>query len=789
MDNLIFINDVAVSPTLKNRFPANSRGGQVSFSVLHHQFLPLKEYLSCLVWVAIAKEENMRIATERAIRLLLLFCTIAAAAAWAAAASVNTTLPGPGCSQSCGQLALSFPFGIEPGCYRNGFAISCDRSDPSSPKAFLGSADSTIQVTHISAEQSQARVLVPITWECYNRSDYVVGSQYPYIDFNIDGAGVFRMATGRNKLTVIGCNSEGHIQSQADVNGSYSYRYYTGCVTYCRDAGSVVDGVCAGIGCCQISFPSNLSDSSFRFSGYSHSGDMADFSPCSYVFIVDKDYFNFTSADLKMNTTNASMPMWLDWAFRDAATCEEAKNSSSNYANNTCRSQNSMCVDSDNGAGYLCNCSRGYQGNPYLDDGCLDIDECLSPENYPCHGVCTNLEGSYRCECPSGKHGDPFIAPCTSRIPMIGWLFLGIASCLFIAICFILICLFGQKRRYESMISKENQRLREEKRKLICYKDIVSKYVSTMILFSLQDLQKATNYFNGPILGEGAYGVVFKGRLEEGPRDVAIKKTRIATERQSDKDKKGFWNEINLLSHIKHKNVVVLYGCCFETPTPLLVYEFVPNGSLFDLLHKKKGIISLKRRLKIAEESAEALAYLHSFKPHPIVHGDVKPHNILLDHDWAAKVADFGISKLLSENQTEALTHAEGTPGYADPVLVKEGLLSTKNDVYSFGIVLLELVTRKQPADGLASMGKEEAAAALDKQILNEENIGLLQAVVDLAARCLSPEKEDRPTMEQVAIELKGYKETLSYPKEQREQDEFVDQSSSLLNGRRTFRQ
>ncbi|KAG6509841.1 hypothetical protein ZIOFF_027848 [Zingiber officinale] len=746
----------------------------------------------------------MGISTQRAIHLLLLFCTIARAeaAAAAAAAGINTTLPGPGCSQSCGQLALSFPFGIEPGCYRNGFAISCDRSDPSSPKAFLGSADSMIQVTHISAEQSQARVLVvPITWECYNRSDYVVGSQYPYIDFNIDGAGVFRMATSRNKLTVIGCNSAGHIQSQADVNGSYSYRYYTGCVTYCRDAGSVVDGVCAGIGCCQVSFPSNLSDSSFRFSGYSHSGDMADFSPCSYVFIVDKDYFNFTSADLKMNTTNASMPMWLDWAFRDAATCEEAKNSSSNYVENTCRSQNSMCVDSNNGAGYLCNCSQGYQGNPYLDDGCLDIDECLSPEKYPCHGACTNLEGSYRCECPSGKHGDPFIAPCTSRLPMIGRLFLGIASCLFIAICFILICLFGQKKRYDairrskSMINKDVLQLREEKRRfevenrdLIYYRDIVLKYATTMTLFTLRDLHGATNGFDDEhVIGRGGYGVVFEGMLEAGQRQVAIKRTLISTERQSNKDKNGFLNEIYLLSQINHKNVVRLYGYCFEKHTPLLVYEFVPNGSLFDLLHTKKKIISLEDRLKIADESAEALAHLHSFEPHPIVHGDVKPHNILLHNDLTAKVSDFGISKLLSANETEALTTAEGTAAYADPVLVEELFLSTKNDVYSFGIVLLELVTRKQPAVGLASMSKEKVTAILDKQIVNEANIDLLRVVVDLAARCLSPEKEDRPTMEQVAAELKVYKETLLWPMEQREQDEFVDQSSSLLNGHRSF--
>lgn len=346
------------------------------------------------------------------------------------------------------------------------------------------------------------------------------------------------------------------------------------------------------------------------------------------------------------------------------------------------------------------------------------------------------------------------------------------------------------------MINKEVVRLREEKRSFevenwdwLYYKDTVSKHASTMTLFTMQDLRWATNDFdNCHVLGRGGYGVVFKGKLEERHREVAIKKTLMDTERQSNKDKKGFLNEINLLSQIKHENVVRLYGCCFEKHTPLLVYEFVPNGSLFDLLHKEKRIISLDDRLKIAEESAIALAYLHSFKPHPIVHGDVKPSNILLDHDLTAKVADFGISKLLSANQTEALTSPEGTVDYVDPILKDEGLLSTKNDVYSFGIVLLELLTRKQPAVGLARMSREKVTAALDEQIVHGENISLLQVVVDLAVRCLSPEKEDRPTMEQVASELKGFKETLLWPKERREQDDSVDQSSSLLNGHRSFR-
>ncbi|RWW14264.1 hypothetical protein GW17_00021975 [Ensete ventricosum] len=322
----------------------------------------------------------------------------------AAAAAVHTA--SQNCSGKCGQVVIPYPFGIEPGCFRDGFAITCNRSTGGSPRAFLGATD--IEVTEISLPQGQVRVQVPVAWQCYNESG-TQSNNLPEFNYNING--VYKISNDRNKYIIIGCNSLVFLQSQKDGSGSYPFLYYIGCLSYCRDVTSVINGACDGIGCCQSSFPANLSDSSFLFKDYSHSS-ILDFSPCTYAFIVDHDYFNFTAADLMMDK-NTSMPLWLDWAFRAVATCDEAERST-DYA---CRSENSVCINSRNDAGYLCNCSQGYQGNPYIDKGCQDIDECTLPEKYPCYGVCTNLPGSYRCACRSGKRGNPLAAPCIPSTP------------------------------------------------------------------------------------------------------------------------------------------------------------------------------------------------------------------------------------------------------------------------------------------------------------------------------------------------------------------------------------
>ena len=289
-------------------------------------------------------------------------------------------------------------------------------------------------------------------------------------------------------------------------------------------------------------------------------------------------------------------------------------------------------------------------------------------------------------------------------------------------------------------------------------------YSETTKIYTAKDLKKATNNYDASrIIGQGGYGVVYKGFLQNN-KVVAIKKSKTVDQEQIEQ----FITEVVVLIQVNHRNVVQLLGCCLETRVPLLVYEFVPNSTLFKHIHHA-STISWETRLRIAIEIADALSYLHSAASIPIIHRDIKSTNILLDDDFTAKVSDFGTSRLVPRGQKQLPTVVQGTLGYLDPEYMQTNQFTEKSDVYSFGVVLVELLTGQKVLSLLRPMEQRSLAMyllcalkedrlfeILEKRIMDEGNTEQLKEFANLAAKCLEVKGDERPTMKEVAIELYG---------------------------------
>ncbi|XP_017978797.1 PREDICTED: probable leucine-rich repeat receptor-like protein kinase At5g49770 isoform X1 [Theobroma cacao] len=284
--------------------------------------------------------------------------------------------------------------------------------------------------------------------------------------------------------------------------------------------------------------------------------------------------------------------------------------------------------------------------------------------------------------------------------------------------------------------------------------------------FSFEELKKYTNNFSeANDIGSGGYGKVYRGTLPSGEL-IAIKRAQ----QRSMQGGLEFKTEIELLSRVHHKNVVSLLGFCFERGEQMLIYEYVPNGSLSDSLSGKSGIrLDWTRRLKITVGAARGLAYLHELANPPIIHRDIKSTNILLDERLNAKVADFGLSKPMGDSEKgHVTTQVKGTMGYLDPEYYMTQQLTEKSDVYSFGVLMLEIVTARKPIE----RGKyivREVRLAMDKtkslynlQEILDASIGLaatpkgLEMFVDLAMSCVEESGANRPTMSEVVKEIEN---------------------------------
>ncbi|XP_065036833.1 putative wall-associated receptor kinase-like 16 [Musa acuminata AAA Group] len=694
----------------------------------------------------------------------LLMLPLVGAAASAAAAP-------KGCRTRCGEVDVPYPFGIDPNCSREGFSLNCSRTAEDHEKLFV----LNVEIVNISLPLGHARMLGEISWQCYSARTNSTDNRTWSLDF---ADKPYRFSDDLNKFTVIGCDTLAYIRG---LKGNGSYR--SGCVSSCQNEVSLDNrSSCSGIGCCQTSIPKDLTYYEVEFYSNFDSTSTWNFSYCSYAVLLEANQFEFQASYITMtnfwSNRNSTVPLVVDWAIGNE-TCEVAQRDITSYA---CISEHSECLNSSNGPGYLCNCSSGYHGNPYVAHGCQDIDECSDKYRYPCHGICQNLPGNYSCFCPRGTYGDAFTGTCThtqhQKLPSSTKVAIGTGSGLiFLLISGMCIYVILQRRK----LIKIKERYFREHGGWILLEEIKAKERSfreqglAFKIFAKEELEKATEkYDQNRVLGRGGHGIVYKGDLEDS-RVVAIKKPKIIDESQ----KNEFGKELLILSQINHKNIVKLLGCCLEVEVPMLVYEFVSNGTLFQLIHdnNRASPFSLATRLRIAHESAEALAYMHSSASPPIIHGDVKSSNILLDETYTAKVSDFGASKLVPKDEDQFATLVQGTCGYLDPEYLQTCQLTEKSDVYSFGVVLLELMTRKKPIYFEASEEDRSLASCfilatkenrlmeiLDDQVRNEGDTELIREMSELAKQCLKFTGEERPTMKQVAEELDRLRKFKQHP-------------------------
>lgn len=212
--------------------------------------------------------------------------------------------------------------------------------------------------------------------------------------------------------------------------------------------------------------------------------------------------------------------------------------------------------------------------------------------------------------------------------------------------------------------------------------------------FKYSILEKATGSFDeSNKLGQGGFGTVYKGVLPDG-REVAVKRIFLNHKLRA----ADFYNEVNIISSLEHKNLVRLLGCSCSGPESLLVYEFMPNKSLDQFIFdpKKAKALDWKKRFDIIIGTAKGLVYLHENTETRIVHRDIKASNNLLDSKFNAKIADFGLARSFEDDKSHITTAIAGTFGYMAPEYISHGQLTEKADVYSFGVVLLEIVAGRQ---------------------------------------------------------------------------------------------
>jgi hypothetical protein len=279
--------------------------------------------------------------------------------------------------------------------------------------------------------------------------------------------------------------------------------------------------------------------------------------------------------------------------------------------------------------------------------------------------------------------------------------------------------------------------------------------------FTYSELEKVTDGFKEEV-GRGSFGAVFKGTMSNGQKVVAVKRL----EKVLAQGEIEFQTEMKVIGRTHHRNLIHLIGYCHEGIHRLLVYEYMSNGSLADVLFKPKQKPCWDERVGIACNVTRGILYLHEECEQRIIHCDIKPQNILMDEYGCAKISDFGLAKLLKQDQSKTFTHIRGTRGYVAPEWHRKLPITVKADVYSYGIVLLEIICCRKSVDW--NFPEEEAvleewayhcfqAGDLAK-LLGDEEVDMKQVerILKLGLWCIQDEPSLRPSMMKVLLMLEG---------------------------------
>nr|ALQ43974.1 cell wall-associated protein kinase 1 [Craterostigma plantagineum] len=665
----------------------------------------------------------------------VVFCVCLSTTSAIPSSSISIPMAKPNCSETCGNITVPYPFGMSSECSIDlDFLVEC-RNSTNPPTLFLSSIDLQVTDIRVNGTIVVKYPVTPINCTAVKKTASL-GRQFLGSPFTISADG--------NTFAVLGCRNSIFLK----INGTGLSGCFPACgKNYTQDS-------------CQIDIPPRSQELIYTYQSTTDTQPGNTTQYCGYAFPVERESLSKTYdlyrglSDDYLNPFNEQLthaPLVLDWELThiDISPYWEPP------PNTLCATRFS---DLSLSTTKKCSCSYGFRGNPYLDAGCVDINECEEDPSLcgATGATCVNEIGSFTCHDQYSSHRVRNILLVTFGSLFVAGIFIP---------CLSKVILKGLKaRRRRKFFVRNGGLLLEQK-----LSSIDNDYKKSK-LFTSKELKQATNHYSeNRVLGRGGQGTVYKGMLTDGSI-VAVKKSKTVQET----DVESFVNEVVILSQIIHRSIVRLLGCCLETETPILVYEFVPNGTLFEHIHDRSEDFPLtwQMRLRIVVEIASALSYLHSYASAPIFHRDIKSTNILLDEKYRAKVSDFGTSRSLAIDQTHFTTRVCGTYGYLDPEYFQSNQFTEKSDVYSFGVVMVELLTgeiavsllragtrRSLATHFLHSMEEGKLFEIVDPRIVEggeREREEVITMVAELARRCLQLKGSLRPTMRQIANELES---------------------------------